>query len=139
MPVMAPGTSSSPGCCSDSLKKRGAKKAATRPMGTTIRKVSRHPLMPRGWSSPVSQPPRIRPTAAPAPDIAAYTAKARLRSGPAGNVVVIRARAAGEASAAPRPWKPRAPSSMSSDCATPPSSDAVTKITMPRMKIRRRP
>ena len=28
---------------------------------------------------PVSQPPRIRPTAAPAPDIAAYTAKARLR------------------------------------------------------------
>ncbi len=51
------------------------------PIGTLIRKVSRQPLisMPKTLSSPVSQPPRIRPTAAPAPDIAAYTAKARLR------------------------------------------------------------
>ncbi len=84
--------------------------AIARPIGTLIRKVSRQPLnsMPRKLSRPVSQPPRIRPTAAPAPDIAAYTANARLRCGPAGNVVVISASAAGEASAAPRPCSPRA-------------------------------
>ena len=46
-------------------------------------------------SASVSTPPRIRPTAAPAPDIAAYTAIARLRSLPAGKVVLIRASAAG--------------------------------------------
>ena len=45
--------------------------------------------------------------AAPTPDIAANTEKARLRRGPGGNVVVISARAVGEASAAPRPCSPR--------------------------------
>jgi hypothetical protein len=88
---------------------------------------------------PVSQPPRIRPTAAPAPDIAAYTAKARLRAGPAGNVVVISASAAGEASAAPRPCRPRAPSRRPSLLAAPPSSEATAKMASPVMKIRRRP
>ncbi len=77
---------------------------------------------------PVSQPPSSRPTAAPTPDIAAYTAKARLRAGPAGNVVAIRASAAGEASAAPRPWRPRAASSSPSLVARPPSSEATPKI-----------
>ena len=113
MPVTAPGRSSSPGCDSDSLRKRGASSAATTPIGKLIRKVRRQPSMTTPKISgdvPVSQPPRIRPTAAPAPDIAAYTANARLRAGPAGNVVVISARAAGEASAAPRPCRPRAPS-----------------------------
>ena len=49
-------------------------------------------------------------------------------AGPAGKVVVISASAAGEASAAPRPWRPRAPSSSASFCARPPSSEATAKI-----------
>ena len=88
---------------------------------------------------PVSQPPSSRPTAAPTPDIAAYTPKARLRAGPAGNVVAIRARAAGEASAAPRPCRPRAASSSGSFVAMPPSSEAVPNTIRPIMKTRRRP
>ena len=88
---------------------------------------------------PVSQPPSSRPTAAPAPDIAAYTANARLRAGPAGNVVVISASAAGEASAAPRPWSARAASSVPSVVARPPSPEATAKIARPIMKILRRP
>ena len=88
---------------------------------------------------PVSQPPRSRPTAAPTPDIAAYTENARLRGGPAGNVVVISASAVGEASAAPRPCRPREPSSISSFWARPPSPEAIAKIVTPIMKTRRRP
>ena len=44
------------------------------PIGTLIRKVRRQPsiTMPKiSGEVPVSQPPRIRPTAAPAPDMAA--------------------------------------------------------------------
>ena len=111
---MAPGMSSQPVCRSDSFSTRGAAKAATRPIGTLMRKVSRQPSTPRGWSRPVSQPPRIRPMAAPMPDMVAYAAIARLRWGPAGNVVVIRASAAGAASAAPTPCRPREPSSSAS-------------------------
>ena len=48
--------------------------------------------------------------------------------GPAGNVVAISASAAGEASAAPRPWRPRAASSSPSLVARPPSSEATPKI-----------
>ena len=111
------------------------------PIGTLIRKVRRQPSWGSNseMSSPVSQPPRIRPTAAPAPDMAAYTANARLRAGPAGKVVVIRASAAGEASAAPRPWTPREVSSRASLWARPPSSEATAKIERPSMKVRRRP
>ena len=42
--------------------------------------------------------------AAPAPDMAAKTPMARLRSLPAGKVVVMSASALGAASAPPRPW-----------------------------------
>ena len=72
--VSAPGRSSSPRCFSLSPRKYGATRAAPIPIGTLIRKVSRQPLKSvpnRLGSRPVSQPPRIRPTAAPAPDIAA--------------------------------------------------------------------
>jgi hypothetical protein len=77
--------------------------------------------------------------AAPTPDMAANTEKARLRSGPAGNVVVIRARAVGEAMAAPTPWRPRELSSMASFCARPPSAEARANRVTPAMKTRRRP
>ena len=39
VPVIAPGTSSQPAWRSDSSKKRGAKNAAARPIGTTMRNV----------------------------------------------------------------------------------------------------
>ena len=130
VPVTAPGRSSQPlwGC--DSRRKRGASSAAAMPIGVLISRVIRQPLMsmPRKLSRPVSQPPSIRPTAAPAPDMAAYTANARLRCGPAGNVVAISASAAGEARAAPRPCRPRAASSRPSLVARPPSSEATPKI-----------
>ena len=77
--------------------------------------------------------------AAPAPDIAAYTANARLRGGPAGNVVVMSERAVGEAMAAPSPCSMRAPIIWPSLCAMPPSSEATAKITTPAMKTLRRP
>jgi hypothetical protein len=95
--------------------------------------------MPSGESRPVSQPPRIRPTAAPTPAIEANTAKARLRSLPAGKVVVMRASAAGEAIAAPSPCTPRASSRTASLCAVPPRREAAAKTRTPIMKIRRRP
>ena len=88
-----------------------------RPIGTLMKKVQRQ-------STSVRAPPRMRPMAAPAPDIAAYTPMARLRAWPAGKVVVIRARAVGEASAAPTPCRARAASSIASFWARPPSSEA---------------
>ena len=142
VPVSAPGTSSSPGWLSLSPSTRGASAAAARPIGTLIRKVSRQPstLIPRmSGCRPVSQPPRIRPTAAPTPDMAAYTENARLRGGPAGNVVAISASAVGDASAAPRPCRPRAPRSSISLWARPPRAEATAKMLTPIMKIRRRP
>ncbi len=77
--------------------------------------------------------------AAPTPDMAANTENARLRSGPAGNVVVISASAVGEAMAAPTPCSPREPSSMASFCATPPRAEATANKVTPAMKMRRRP
>ena len=52
---------------------------------------------------------------------------------------VASARAAGEAIAAPRPWKARADSSMASFWANPPMSEATAKTSTPTMKISRRP
>jgi hypothetical protein len=87
----------------------------------------------------VSRPPRIRPTAAPAPDIAAYTAIARLRSLPAGKVVVIRASAFGAAAAAATPCRILLTSSTSSLCAIPPTNDARPNSTTPKTNTLRRP
>ena len=50
---------------------------------------------------------------------------ARLRSLPAGKVVVIRASAVGEAIAAPTPCRMREPSIIASFWARPPSSEAI--------------
>ena len=73
------------------------------------------------------------------PDIAAKTENARLRCGPGGNVVVISARALGEARAAARPCTPREPRSMASFWAMPPTAEAIAKSVTPIMKTRRRP
>ena len=77
--------------------------------------------------------------AAPAPDMAAKTPMARLRSLPAGKVVVMSASALGAASAPPRPWTARATSIIVSFCATPATSEARVKSTMPQTNMRRRP
>lgn len=80
--------------------------APATPIGTFTRNVSRQPSITEPntvGSIPVSHPPSSRPTAAPRPDIIAYTANALLRLGPGANVVVIRASAFGNADAAQEP------------------------------------
>ena len=77
--------------------------------------------------------------AAPAPDMAAYTPMARLRGGPSGNVVAMRASAVGAAMAPPIPWTTRAAMSQASLVASPPRSEAPVKMPSPTMNMRRRP
>ena len=62
-----------------------------------------------------------------------------LRSAPSGNSVMTSDSAAGETSAAPRPWAPRAMTSHSADCASAPASEATVKRISPAMNIRLRP
>lgn len=62
--VAAPDRSQRPGWGLDSPRKRGARNTTNSPIGTLMSIVQRH-------ETSVSAPPRIRPTAAPAPDIAA--------------------------------------------------------------------
>ena len=64
VPVTAPGMSRATRRGLLSASTIGAMTAAAMPIGTLMRNVQRHEYS-------VSQPPRIRPTAAPAPDIAA--------------------------------------------------------------------
>jgi hypothetical protein len=53
-------------------------------------------------------------------------------------VTAISASAVGAAIAAPAPWTARAASSQAWPVASPPSSEASTKISSPAMKTRRR-
>ena len=76
----------------------------------------------------VSTPPSSRPMAPPAPAMPAHTPNALLRCGPMGNVVAIRAKAVGAASAPPLPCRARAASSHHWVVAKPPSSDPTEKI-----------
>ena len=87
----------------------------------------------------MSRPPAIRPTAAPPPLIAAYTPMARLRGGPSGKVVMIRASAVGAIIAPPTPWIARAARSQACEVAKPPASEAAENSSSPAMKILRRP
>ena len=77
--------------------------------------------------------------AAPAPDMAAKTPMALLRSLPAGKVVVMSASALGAARAPPRPWTPRAMSIWDSVWATPATREASVKSATPQTNILRRP
>src|SRR5258705_8640669 len=61
---------------------------------------------------------------------------ARLRGGPSGKVVVIRASAVGAMTAAPTPCKARAASSQACVVAKPPNSEASENRTIPAMKTR---
>ena len=84
-------------------------------------------------------PPSRSPTAPPPTAIAAQTPSAFARSAPSANVVVTIESAAGETSAAPRPWSPRITISIVSLCATPQRSEATVKSTTPARKTRLRP
>src|SRR5215469_4952541 len=95
--VIAPGRSNRPGCGSESPSARGAASATAIPIGTLTKNTQRHDRYV------VSRPPAIRPTAAPAMLIAAYTPIARLRGRPSGKVVATRDSAAGATIAPPTP------------------------------------
>ena len=90
-------------------------------------------------SHSVSMPPATRPVAAPPTETAVYRPMARVRSAGAGNIVISRASAVGEASAPPTPWMARAVSSSPCPWAKPPASEASVNRAMPARKTRRRP
>ena len=77
--------------------------------------------------------------APPAPAMAPQTASARFRSGPSAKVVRMIDSAAGETIAPPSPCRPRATSSIPSDCESPQSSEAPENSAIPAMNRRRRP
>src|SRR3954467_2967130 len=107
--------------------------AATIPIGPLIRRHQRHEAY---W---VSVPPRIKPIAAPPPEMAPYTANARDRSLTSVKVTVISDKAAGASSAANTPWSARAPNSVAPFWAAPPSADATANPSSPTRNIRLRP
>ena len=84
-------------------------------------------------------PPSNSPSAAPAPDTAAYTPSARLRSSPSLNSVVIRDSAVGDAIAPPTPWTARPISRSGKFTAMPAAKLPTLNRARPTMNIRRRP
>ncbi len=131
--VSAPAMSKWPGRRSDSGMNRGVARAISKPMGTLTNRTQRQS------SHSTSTPPASSPIALPPAETAANTPKARLRSGPSRKVVVISDRAVGEAIAPPTPWRERAASNCQPSWESPPSSEANTKRSTPKMKTRRRP
>ena len=103
------------------------------PTGTLTKKIQRHE------SDCVSAPPSTSPTAEPPIAIAAQTPSALARSFPSANVVEMIESAAGEMSAAPRPWSARKPISSPEVVAIPSSKDAPVKTTRPMRKSLFRP
>src|SRR5215207_11579418 len=85
----------------DSGSSRGASAAAIRPIGTFTYSTHSQP------AHSVSMPPSRTPTAPPEPTAAPQTPIALLRSEPSANSTVTSDSAAGESSAAPRPWTAR--------------------------------
>ena len=76
------------------------------PTGTLTKKIQGHE------NTCVRNPPRIRPTAEPPIAIAAQTPSALARSAPSAKVIEMIESAAGEMSAAPKPWSARDPISI---------------------------
>ena len=86
----------------------------------------------------VSRPPTSGPIARASAAVPAQIPIAVPRSR-GGNVAAMIESVAGFISAAPAPWTTRAAISISPDPASPHQSDASVKMTIPRMKINRRP
>ena len=87
----------------------------------------------------VRMPPSSTPAAPPEPATAPQTPIALLRSEPSVNITVTSESAAGESSAAPRPWAARAAISTPGEEANPPASEAMANRIRPYMNMRRRP
>ena len=87
----------------------------------------------------VSRPPSSRPMAAPPPAMAPKMPKARARSLGAVNMTVSRDSADGASSAPKAPCKARAPNSIASLTAAPPSAEATANPMRPVIRARRRP
>ena len=87
----------------------------------------------------VSMPPSSTPAAPPEPATAPQTPIALLRSAPSSKSTVTSESAAGDSSAAPRPWMARAMMSWASFWASPPASEASANNTRPIMKTLRLP
>ena len=111
----------------------GARKAATSPMGTLMKKTDLHP------KAAVSAPPRTTPAANPADDTAAKTLRARVLSGPSGKLICRRESAVDEAMAAPTPWTALETRRTTSEGASPPEREERAKIKSPMLKTLRRP
>src|SRR3954468_1023561 len=103
------------------------------PIGTLTNSTHSQPAH---W---VSMPPSSTPAAPPEPATAPHTPMAVLRSRPSAKRTVTSEKAAGESSAAPRPWTARAEMSHTSLWARPPASEAPAKRMRPAMNSRRRP
>src|SRR5215207_7151269 len=117
----------------DSGSRRGASVAASRPIGTLTNSTHSQP------AHSVSMPPSRTPTAPPEPTAAPQTPIALLRSEPSAKSTVTSDSAAGESSAAPRPWTARAATSQPALWASPPASDAAANRIRPATNRRRRP
>src|SRR3954454_12952742 len=103
------------------------------PIGTLTNRTHSQP------AHSVSMPPSRTPAAPPEPATAPHTPMARLRSAPSSKSTVTSERAAGDSSAAPRPWTARAEISHTSFWARPPAREAPANRMRPAMNIRRRP
>ena len=97
---------------------------AARPIGTLMNSTQRQ------LSSATKMPPRIEPTAPPAPATALHAPRA-LGSRLPLNVVTMIVRVAGERKAPPMPWTARAAVSQAAFWASPPSRLAPTNTARP--------
>ncbi len=102
------------------------------PIGRLIVNTHRQP------ASEVSTPPRMTPSADPAPASADHTPSARPRLAPVNSVITM-ASAAGDMSAAPTPCSDRPASSIAASRDRPHSSDAAVNTAKPARVIRRAP
>ena len=116
-----------------SRSRNGADAITARPTGTFSRKIHSQPIVS------VKTPPRSTPTVPPEAPTAPQMPSALLRSEPSAKVVMRIDRAAGVISAAPTPWKARAPIRVASVLERPAISEAAEKRATPVMNTRRRP
>ena len=120
-------------CAFDSRTNLIANNPAITAIGTLTPKHQRH----EKYS--VSVPPRIRPIAAPPPEIAPITPNAFARSVGTVKVTEIIAKAAGASSAAKTPCNARDANNSPWVDAIPPSAEAPAKPARPTKKIFLRP
>ena len=113
-----------------------AANAMPTPIGTLTQKMLRQPRPAR--FSVTSQPPSMKPTAAPRPIATAKMAKARARA-PSGNSVWMEASTCGTIIAAAPPCAARAKISIAADPDSPHHSEASVKPSTPAMNTRLRP